>query len=343
MENTTTRMVSSHLAWYGGDRLADVPAISGSLNPDHTLKGLGLPPTQENMQDFESTVSPFKKAVSNFNSEDLDQLMNDELRQAGTISRSTDEYLASEHGQANAHVGLYEIDHHPSSSQDPSWWPENAFKPSSARRPLAGLRVVDLTRIIAGPAITRSLAEMGASVMRVTSSTQPDLSAVHHDLNWGKWNCDLDLHQPASRAKLVDLIREADVVVDGYRPGVMDRLGFGRSDVFDMVRGRDRGIIHVRENCYGWHGPWAGRSGWQQISDAVCLASRLHDRRYILQRWNVLTESVLITVLWRLTRVRKSHRSRGASHSNLPQLGLLVCPAHLHSFRFSLYRYSTLT
>ena len=148
--------------------------------------------------------------------------------------------------------------------------------------------------MIAGPTITRSLAELGASVMRVTSPRIVDFTTVFRDLNWGKWNCHLHLKDEDDREKLRNLIREADVVVNGYRPGVsnnpkpdedgmcslltcvqvMDRLGFGRADMFDLVRGRGRGIIHARENCYGWHGPWAHRSGCQGISDAVRETTR---------------------------------------------------------------------
>ena len=59
------------------------------------------------------------------------------------------------------------------------------------------------------------------------------------------------------------------MVVEGYRPGSMERNGLGREAILNLVKDRGRGIIHVRENCYGWHGPWKHRSGWQQISDAV--------------------------------------------------------------------------
>ncbi|KAI1120890.1 CoA-transferase family III [Nemania abortiva] len=112
--------------------------------------------------------------------------------------------------------------------------------------------------------------------MRITSPHITDLSAVHQDLNWGKWNAFLDLKDEADGENLRALIREADVVVDGYRPGVMGRLGFGREAILDLVKDRERGIIHVRENCYGWYGLWSQRSGWQQISDACCGVSRAY-------------------------------------------------------------------
>lgn len=204
-------------------------------------------------------------------------------KQAGTICNTTDEFKQSEHGKANAHVGLFELEHyqhHDDSSaattgtQQPTWWPTPTAPQSPVpgpRRPLAGLKVVDITRIIAGPAISRGLAELGASVMRVIGPHLPDFSMLHPDLNHGKWNTCLDLRTEEGREKLRALVLDADVFLQGYRPGVLDKYGFGEGDVIEMCRARKgrAGIIYVAENCYGFHGPWQGRTGWQQISDAV--------------------------------------------------------------------------
>jgi hypothetical protein len=243
--------------------------LHGSLNPSISLNALDLPAQDDEVTDFDVGVARIQERVGNFAAEEIDNLMNEKHRQAGCIPLSKEEYFSSPSGKANHYAGLYELTR-VDEGLPPSWWPEHLSKPSSARRPLAGLKVLDLSRIIAGPSITRSLAEMGASVMRVTGPGVPDLSAVHHDLNWGKWNSCLDLNNPQDQEKLWDLIKEADVVVDGYRPGVLEKRGFGRDSVFEAVRGRGRGIIYVRENCYGWKGPWVHRSGWQQISDACC-------------------------------------------------------------------------
>lgn len=243
--------------------------IHGDMNPDPTLTALGLPLDGEANDTYESVVERIQSAVAQHDSAELDELLNEKYRKSGTVAWTSEEYFASEHGKASGRVGLYEIFKDSSSTQSASWWPENPSLPCSPKRPLAGLKVVDLTRVIAGPTITRSLAEMGASVMRVVSPHVTDFSPVHQDLNWGKWNSYLHLKNEADKEKLRQLIREADVVVEGYRPGVMERLAFGREDIFDLVRDRSRGILHVRENCYGWYGPWAHRSGWQQISDAV--------------------------------------------------------------------------
>ncbi|KIK51501.1 hypothetical protein GYMLUDRAFT_252022 [Collybiopsis luxurians FD-317 M1] len=252
--------------------------VHGSMNPEPSLTALGLPLEGQSDDTYDFVVERIQSVVSQIDSTALDELMNEQYRQAGTIAQTTDEYLSSEHGQKGGQIGLYEIVKDPTSSQPTSWWPDHASFPSSPKRPLAGLKVVDLTRVIAGPTITRGLAEMGASVMRVTSPHVTDFSFTHHDLNWGKWNCHLHLKDEKDKEKLRDLIREADVVVDGYRPGVMERLGFGRQAIFDLVKDRSYGILHVRENCYGWHGPWSHRSGWQQISDACCGVSMSYGR-----------------------------------------------------------------
>lgn len=237
-----------------------------SLNPDPTLQALGLPRDMD-IASYEDGVNVFREKVKGMESEELDRMYNEEYRQAGTICYSSEEFLSSEHGRANSHVGLWEIHSHPNELQKPCWWPDSPQ--TGPKRPLAGLKVVDLTRIIAAPCVTRSLAEMGASVMRVTAPHLPDISSLHVDLNWGKWNCHLDLREEEDRAKLRALIEEADIIVQGYRPGVLDKFGFGREDIIKLVEKRERGLVYVRENCYGWNGPWSGRSGWQQISDAV--------------------------------------------------------------------------
>jgi hypothetical protein len=245
---------------------------TGSMNPDPSLESIGLP-TELNSTSLEESWGPFMEKLSQIDSKDMQTLASERYKQAGTICWTTEEFKQSEHGKANAHVGLFEIRDHDriSSAQGPSWWPDSPQ--SSAKRPLAGLKVVDITRVIAAPAITRGLAELGASIMRVTAPHLVDYSSLHCDLNWGKWNCHLDFRKEEDRQKLRGLIKDADVVVTAYRPHVLDKSGFGEEDILEMCKERQRGVIYVRENCYGWYGPWAYRSGWQQISDACCGVS----------------------------------------------------------------------
>ncbi len=223
--------------------------------------------------------------MSTRSADDIDTLMNDTHREAGTICNSIEEYRHTEQGKANSHVGLYEIHHYPNPNQPPTWWTDVPGLTSPAH-PLFGLKIVDLTRIIAAPTIVRDLAQMGANVMRITAPHITDMSQLHFDLGWGKWNAQLDFRRAEDREKLRKLIMEADIVVDGYRPGALKKWGFGKEEILEMAKERPKGLIYAHENCYvsaiqypifvldlmrpqGWNGPWAHRSGWQQISDAV--------------------------------------------------------------------------
>ncbi|EXJ71438.1 uncharacterized protein A1O5_05246 [Cladophialophora psammophila CBS 110553] len=240
--------------------------LHGSMNPKPSLDSIGLPGDRPDLKTWEEAMQPFIEKLATIDSAEMQHLASDVYKQAGVIAETVDSFRATEHGRANAHVGLFEIHPAPNPSQKPSWWPSTPQ--TSAVRPLAGLKVIDLTRVIAAPAVTRGLAELGASVMRVTSPNLVDFSSLHLDLSWGKWQCSLDLKTEEGKEKLRNLIKDADVVVQGYRPGVLDKYGFGQQGIIDLVKDRERGIISVQENCYGWNGPWDYRSGWQQISDA---------------------------------------------------------------------------
>lgn len=252
--------------------------LHGSLDPTPSLHNIGLQAEAEvKHDDYENGVESFIEACKQLTSDEL-QKRTDASRQAGTICYSAEEFLTSRHGQANAHVGLWEIHEKPNPFQVPVWWNDQG---KGISRPLAGLKVVDLTRIIAGPTITRSLAELGASVMRVTAPHLPDVVALQVDLSWGKWNCSLDLRGAKDREQLRALILDADVVVQGYRPTALEKYGFGERDILKLCETRSKGIIYVQENSYGWHGPWKDKSGWQQIADAVSTWRVERSRGYV--------------------------------------------------------------
>jgi len=87
--------------------------------------------------------------------------------------------------------------------------------------------------------------------------------------NVGKRSADLDLKNPHDRAIFENLLEDADIVVDGYRPGALSRLGYGPQHLSAYAEKRGKGIIYVNENCFGYKGPWSNRPGWQQIADCV--------------------------------------------------------------------------
>jgi crotonobetainyl-CoA:carnitine CoA-transferase CaiB-like acyl-CoA transferase len=115
----------------------------------------------------------------------------------------------------------------------------------------------------------RGLAEYGAEVIKVTSPNLSDVPFFQVDGNLGKHTTDLDLRNAEDRKAFEQLLQSADVVLDGYRPGSLERLGYGPKELLGLVKERNRGIVYVAEDCFGHVGPWAGRPGWQQIADCV--------------------------------------------------------------------------
>jgi crotonobetainyl-CoA:carnitine CoA-transferase CaiB-like acyl-CoA transferase len=87
--------------------------------------------------------------------------------------------------------------------------------------------------------------------------------------NIGKRTADLDLKTESGRKRFEELLQDADVVVDGYRPGSLSRLGYGPDQLSIFAQKRGKGIVYVYENCFGYSGSWAHRPGWQQIADCA--------------------------------------------------------------------------
>ncbi|KST58808.1 acyl-CoA transferase [Methylobacterium sp. GXS13] len=134
-----------------------------------------------------------------------------------------------------------------------------------AGRPLAGLRVLDLTRVLAGPVATRFLAGFGADVLRIDAPDW-DEPAIVPETTLGKTCSRLDLRRAADRATFAALLAGADVLVHGYRPGALDGLGYGP----EARRALAPGLIDVSLDAYGWTGPWAGRRGFDSLVQMSC-------------------------------------------------------------------------
>ena len=142
----------------------------------------------------------------------------------------------------------------------------NADPPSDRPvSPLSGVRVLDLTRVIAGPVATRTLALLGADVLRVDDPGLEEPEWQHLDTGAGKRTALLDLRSAADRAAFDELLGSADVLVTGYRPGALDRFGLSSED----LASRHPGVIVGRINAWGTDGPWAGRRGFDSIVQAA--------------------------------------------------------------------------
>ncbi|SBT40331.1 CoA transferase [Micromonospora auratinigra] len=132
-------------------------------------------------------------------------------------------------------------------------------------RPAAGVRVLDLTRVIAGPVATRFLALLGADVLRVDPPGLPEITAQHLDTGSGKRSTLLDLARDADRERFEALLAGADVVVTGYRPGALDRLGHSP----EALRRHRPDLVVARLAAWGDGGPWAGRRGFDSLVQAA--------------------------------------------------------------------------
>lgn len=142
-------------------------------------------------------------------------------------------------------------------------WHDNA----ETGRPLAldRLRVLDLTRVLAGPVATRFLAGFGADVLRIDPPewTEP---AAEQEVTLGKRCAGLDLHRRADRQRFEELLQGADVLIHGYRPGALAGLGYGP----DELRRLSPALIDISLNAYGHSGPWGGRRGFDSLVQMSC-------------------------------------------------------------------------
>jgi crotonobetainyl-CoA:carnitine CoA-transferase CaiB-like acyl-CoA transferase len=184
--------------------------------------------------------------------------LEDAVVQAGAcaaVVRTAAEWRTFEQAQAVQQLPLLEIDRVGDSEPMPL--------PASGR-PLSGVRVLDLTRVLAGPTCARTLAEHGADVLRVGTTRWPDDVDMMRDTGHGKRSCALDLTASDEVERLRNLVRGADVFSQGYRPGAIAGLGFG----LDEVCALRPGIVYVQLSAFSHRGPWAARRGFDSIVQA---------------------------------------------------------------------------
>lgn len=171
---------------------------------------------------------------------------------AATMMRSSEEWAAHPQGRAVADLPLLEITKIGEA-------PPRRLPPGE--RPLSGVRVLDLTRVIAGPVCGRTLAAHGADVMRITGPHLPALEGLDVDTGRGKLSASLHLKAEEERAILAGLLGQANVFVQGYRPGGLAALGFSPEACAEMRPG----IVVVTLSAYGHEGPWAMRRGFDSL------------------------------------------------------------------------------
>jgi len=172
------------------------------------------------------------------------------------LARSAAEWARHPHAAAVAAQPLLEIRKISASRPEP---------PPAGKRPLSGVRVLDLTRVLAGPTCARTLAEHGADVLKISGAHLPDSGAAEFDTGIGKLAAHLDLRAPEGIKTLRGLLCDADVFSQSYRPGSLAARGFGPEQAAEIRPG----IVYVTLSAWGSEGPWRERRGFDSIVQTV--------------------------------------------------------------------------
>src|SRR5258707_1989623 len=195
------------------------------------------------------------RAVATWNAADLEDALIP-AKGAGGMARTQAEWARHPQGAAVAALPLMEIMRISDSAPEPL---------PDGDRPLSGIRVLDLTRVLAGPTCARTLAEHGADVMKITGAHLPSLGYQELDTGHGKLSAELDLRARGNVDILRGLVRKADVFSQGYRPGTLANRGLSPEELAAV----QPGLVYVSLCAFSHAGPWASRRGFDTVVRTV--------------------------------------------------------------------------
>ncbi len=212
-----------------------------------------FPNHQQGVLDFFSCTDKetLIQAVKQFNGADIEQMLNDRGLCASLL-RTPQEWQAHSQAEAIATQPLLEIIKIGDSA------PESL---PIGDMPLSGIRVLDLSRVLAGPVCGKTLAELGANVLRISHPTLPFILPLVMDTGFGKRNAYIDLDNPAQKQHFLELIKAGDVFLQAYRPGAFSEKGFSPQALSKLRPG----IIYIDLSAYSHVGPWAHRHGYDSL------------------------------------------------------------------------------
>jgi len=216
--------------------------------PNHRAAALGVLGVPEDRE-------AVRQAVAKWDALELEEAII-AAKGAGGMVRTMDEWAKHPQAAAIASLPLMEI------VQIGASPPE---KLPDGDRPLSGIRVLDLTRVLAGPTCARTLAEHGADVLKITGAHLPSIGHQEYDTGHGKLSAHLDLREAKQVDVLRGLVRETDVFSQGYRPGTLGDRGFSPEA---LAKARP-GIVFVSLCAFGHVGPWASRRGFDTVIQTV--------------------------------------------------------------------------
>jgi crotonobetainyl-CoA:carnitine CoA-transferase CaiB-like acyl-CoA transferase len=206
---------------------------------------------QERVLGSGSTDPEVAEAVLRWKGADLEEAIV-AAGACAALVRSHDEWSALPQAAAVAELPLLEVTKIGDSDPKPS---------GAGDRPLGGLRVLDVTHVLAGPTCARTLAEHGADVLRIGANSAGDANPMHRDTGHGKRSAVLDLKSAEGAATLRTLLGDADVFSQGYRPGAVAALGFSPEEAASVRPG----IVYVSMTAFGRLGPWRDRRGYDSV------------------------------------------------------------------------------
>jgi crotonobetainyl-CoA:carnitine CoA-transferase CaiB-like acyl-CoA transferase len=195
------------------------------------------------------------RAVATWNAADLEEAII-AAKGAGGMVRTQAEWAKHPQGTAIAALPLMEIMRIGDSAPEPL---------PAGDRPLSGIRVLDLTRVLAGPSCARTLAEHGADVLRITGAHLPSLGYQELDTGHGKLSAHLDLRAAGDAEILRGLVRKADVFSQGYRPGTLAGRGLSPEELAAIRPG----LVYISLCAFSHAGPWASRRGFDTVVQTV--------------------------------------------------------------------------
>lgn len=178
---------------------------------------------------------------------------------AAAVMNTRDVWLASPAGRATADAQPITFDEYASAA--PTGWAS-----THADLPFSGVRVLDLTRVIAGPVCTKVLAAYGADVLRIDPPGFEEVASLLPETTVGKRSAFLDLATTQGRATFTDLVKTADVIVLGYRADALAKYGYGDAQLAAL----NPSLIVARLDAYGWQGPWQNRRGFDSLVQMSC-------------------------------------------------------------------------
>jgi crotonobetainyl-CoA:carnitine CoA-transferase CaiB-like acyl-CoA transferase len=216
--------------------------------PNHRAAALGVLGVPEDRAEV-------ARAVLNWNAADLEEAII-AAKGAGGMVRTREEW--ARHPQAAAIAALPFLEIVRIGDSPPEDLPRGS-------RPLSGIRVLDLTRVLAGPTCARTLAEHGADVLKITGAHLPNLGYQEFDTGHGKLSAQLDLREQRDVDTLRGLVRETDVFSQGYRPGTLGNRGLS-PEALAAIR---PGLIYVSLCAFSHIGPWASRRGFDTVVQTV--------------------------------------------------------------------------